>query len=84
MNAPMRVVPITAALYTGSAIVRCPVSCRKLSHHLDWRGPTNAVPRRLRKGRQDVIPGSAGIRMHLAQGAVRADFLLRRRPKKIF
>ena len=36
------------------------------------------------QGRQDVIPGSAGIRMHLAQGAVRADFLLRGRPKKIF
>ena len=31
-----------------------------------------------------MIPGSAGIRMHLAQGAARADFLLRRRSKKFF
>ena len=47
----------------------------------------NAVSKyimRKAKGGQDAIPGSAGIRMHLAQGAVRADFLLRGRPKKIF
>ena len=33
------------------------------------------------QGRQDVIPGSAGIRTHLARGAARADFLLEGDPR---
>ena len=44
--------------------------------------PVRFKETQLNGGGQDVIPGSAGVRMHLAQGDVRADFLLRGRPKK--
>ena len=42
------------------------------------------IPARFRQDWQDVIPRPAMTRTHLARGAVRAGFLLRGRPKKVF